>query len=259
MANAGMESFSAKVKALAETDSDILGVGIAGSAITNETDAFSDLDLVIVTKFAIAPDREKMRAFAQRFPGLIAEFTGEHVGEKRLLICLYDNPLLHVDFKFLQEHELDNRVENPVILFERNGILTQAFAESKPRWPSPDPQWIEDRFWVWIHYTLLKVGRGELFEALDCLTFLRGQVLGPLLHLKYGRLPRGVRRLEQVLSAEDLAVLQKTVPRHNRREIMEATGTSADLYRKLRRVDKPNAEAERAALTYLEKIGCSKA
>ena len=34
-------------------------------------------------------------------PGPHATFTGEHVGESRVLICLYGPPLLHVDLKFV--------------------------------------------------------------------------------------------------------------------------------------------------------------
>ena len=33
---------------------------------------------------------------------------------------------------------------------------------------------------MWVHYAAAKVARGELFEALDFMAFLRGQVLGPL-------------------------------------------------------------------------------
>ncbi|MER7057532.1 MULTISPECIES: hypothetical protein [unclassified Streptomyces] len=29
----------------------------------------------------------------------------------------------------------------------------------------PDLQWIEDRFWIWVHYGATKLGRGELFEV----------------------------------------------------------------------------------------------
>lgn len=49
----------------------------------------------------------------------LAAFTGEHVGEPRVVICLYDDPLLHVDFKFVTPRELDTRIEDPVVLWER--------------------------------------------------------------------------------------------------------------------------------------------
>jgi hypothetical protein len=50
---------------------------------------------------------------------LLAAFTGEHVGEPRLLICLFADPLMHVDLKFISLGQLSSRVEDPVILWER--------------------------------------------------------------------------------------------------------------------------------------------
>ena len=41
------------------------------------------------------------RDFAERLGPLLAVFSGEHVGEPRLLICLYGPPLLHVDLKYI--------------------------------------------------------------------------------------------------------------------------------------------------------------
>ena len=243
---------------MAKSDAAILAVAVAGSAITAETDEFSDLDLIIVTHESVAPGAAKMRAFAERFPGLVAAFTGEHVGESRLLICLYENPLLHVDFKFLQPHELEGRIENPVILFEREEILTRAHAASTAAWPMPDFQWIEDRFWVWVHYGAVKIGRGEFFEAADFLAFLRGQVLGPLFALKYGKLPRGVRRLEQFLSPEDLNDLKATHAPLDRKALILATHQAVEIYRKLRarniQTIKTNERAEQVATTYLQSL-----
>jgi len=259
MANAAIKSFSEKVIELAKADAAILAVAAAGSAITSETDEFSDLDLVIVTREAIAPDAEKMRAFVARFPGLIAAFTGEHVGERRLLICLYDKPLLHVDFKFLTADELGERVENPVILFERENILSGAYTASEARWPMPDLQWLEDRFWVWVHYAALKLGRGEFYETGDLLSFVRGQVLGPLLALKYGKLPRGVRKLETFLNAEDSTALQATFAPPEKQALARATYEAIVLYRRLRS-SLPvtglmrRVAAEKAAMDYLAQV-----
>ena len=42
----------------------------------------------------------------------------------------------------------------------------------------------------------MKIGRGEYFEALDFIGYLRSTVLGPMLHLKSGNLPGGVRKVE---------------------------------------------------------------
>jgi len=67
------------------------------------------------------------------------------------------------------------RVEDPAVLWERDGQLSAALRNGVARYPAPDLQWIEDRFWVWVHYGAAKVGRGELFEALDMLALLRSK------------------------------------------------------------------------------------
>jgi len=41
-----------------------------------------------------------------------------------------------------------------------------------------------------------KIGRGEYFEALDFISWLRVSVISPLFQLKGGRLPRGLRKVE---------------------------------------------------------------
>jgi len=135
-----------------------------------------------------------MLDYANRLGQLLSGFTGEHVGEPRVLICLYDNPLLHVDIKFLTLPEFHTRIETPVILFDKSGQLQHALNNSAPTFPFPDYQWIEDRFWIWVHYALLKIGRGEYLEAFDFFGYLRMVVFGPLLDIKNNNLPRGVRK-----------------------------------------------------------------
>jgi hypothetical protein len=49
--------------------------------------------------------------FAGALGPLLSAFTGDHVGEPRLLICLYGPPLLHVDLKFVTPADLAERVE----------------------------------------------------------------------------------------------------------------------------------------------------
>ncbi|HEY1054759.1 MAG TPA: nucleotidyltransferase domain-containing protein, partial [Emticicia sp.] len=166
------ESFIQRVISIIEKSPDMVGLAVAGSWITQETDAFSDLDLILISETKIAHDPTQMKAIANQFGTILSAFTGEHVGEPRVLICLYDEHLLHVDLKFLLPEEFYNRVENPVIVWERGSRLTEIISQTTSAWPYPDYQWIEDRFWVWIHYATLKIGRGELFETLDFISFL---------------------------------------------------------------------------------------
>jgi hypothetical protein len=94
------KAFADRVSINLQEDKAIIGLAAAGSWLTNEIDEFSDPDLIVVTKEKITDSKAKMLAYAKSFGNLLSGFTGEHVGEPRVLICLYDDPLLHVDIKF---------------------------------------------------------------------------------------------------------------------------------------------------------------
>lgn len=226
--------FAERVTEILKADSSVIGLAAAGSWLTNELDEYSDLDLILVTKEKVAGDKDLMLAYAERFGKLLAGFTGEHVGEPRVLICLYDEPLLHVDIKFLTLDELEQRIEDPMILLDKGGRLKDAIASTRPGYPYPDYQWIEDRFWIWIHYGLSKIGRGELFEALDFLAYLRMTVFGPLLHIKNGNLPKAVRKLETQISPADLDQLKQTLAGYDKASLINAVENCVFLYRSLR-------------------------
>ena len=228
------QAFAAHAAIIAEDDPSILGLAVAGSWLTQELDEFSDLDLVLITKENVGGNKEQMVSYAKKFGNLLNGFTGEHVGEPRLLICLYNNPLLHVDIKFITADELKTRVENPVLLFDRDGSLQQIIDSTSYQFPHPDHQWVEDRFWTWVHYALLKIGRGEYMEAHDFLAFLRMVVFGPLLHIKNNNLPRGVRKVETTIAAEDFNQLQQTLAANNKASLLSALEQSVQLYRSLR-------------------------
>jgi hypothetical protein len=228
------QAFAAHAAIIAEDDPSIEGLAVAGSWLTQELDEFSDLDLILITNEKTGGDKAKMMAFANKFGNLLNAFTGEHVGEPRLLICLYNEPLLHVDIKFITADELKTRIENPVLLFDRDGRLQQLIDSTSSQFPHPDHQWIEDRFWTWVHYALLKIGRGEYMEAHDFLAFLRMVVFGPLLHIKNNNLPRGVRKVETTIAADDFNQLQQTLAVNNKASLLTALDQSVQLYRSLR-------------------------
>lgn len=251
--------FANNVKRILETDDSVTGLAVGGSWLNSQMDEFSDLDLIIVTETKVSDDKNKMFDYAGRFGDFLSGFTGEHVGEPRLLICLYDNPLLHVDLKFVTIAEFQKRIETPAILLDKGGKLKAALENSTAEFPYPDYQWIEDRFWIWVHYALLKIGRGEYFETLDFFSFIRIMILGPLLHIKNGNLPRGVRKAETELTPEDLSDLKVTIPDYERHSLLESLRYSISLYRKLRsalfddRV-KLQKETEAKVMQYLDEI-----
>jgi hypothetical protein len=181
------------------------------------------------------------------------------VGEPRLLVCLYDNPLLHVDIKFLTLAEFHQRVEDPVVLFERDNQLTEVIKSTKAVWPPLDLQWIEDRIWTWVHYIASKAGRGEYFECIDGLGFIRLKVIAPLLQVKNKSLPRGLRKAETKLGLPDLENLKITLANYNHDSILRALDNTVSIYKSLRRkLFTPDiqlqAKAEQRSLAYLKEI-----
>ena len=253
------QDFAYKAAETVSTDPNVMGLAVAGSWITNELDEYSDLDLVLVTKEQISSDKQKMIDLAKRLGNFISGFTGEHVGEPRLLICLYDDPLLHVDIKFLTLQEFTNRIENPVVLFERDDQLTAIITSTEAKWPEPNFQWIEDRFWTWVHYACMKIGRGELMEAYDFLSFLRQTVFSPLMQVKNNKKVRGLRRVETQLSLSDLENLKITIAQYNKASIIKALDNSISIYKSLRRKLFPptitlQEKAEKRSLEYFKQI-----
>ena len=253
------KEFAEKVTAIIQKDPEVIGLAVAGSWIGNEMDEYSDLDLVLVTRENISGDKEKMLAYARSFGNFISGFTGEHVGEPRLFICLYDDPLLHVDIKFLTLPELQERVEDPVVLFEREHKLSDLIKNTKAHWPEPDLQWIEDRFWTWVHYACLKIGRGELMEAYDFLSFLRQTVLSPLMQLKNKKKVRGLRRVEAQLNPSDMENLKITIAQYNKTSVIKALDNAVSIYRSLRRKIYPESvqlqtQAEKKCMEYFSGI-----
>jgi predicted nucleotidyltransferase len=242
-----------------KSNSRVCGLAVGGSWITDDIDDFSDLDLII-----IAADDGYPRVFDERFAitkslgNNVSCFTGEHVGEPRLLICLFSDPLIHVDIKFVALRDFHERIENPWIAWEVDGVLTEALRQSAPKKLDPNLQWIEDRIWTWIHYGTAKVARGEIFEAVGFLSFLREQVLGPLALNINGKAGRGVRRIEQRLP--DFSIkLRKTLPSYEKRDCLDAIRAAAELYIELRaqnvgRKIKFNEKAESETLAYLAKV-----
>ena len=245
------------VIAAIQADPRVVGLTAGGSAATGTMDEFSDLDLVVVCRDEHQPELLRdAPAFADGLGPLLACFTGEHVGEPRLLIALYGPPPVHVDLKFVADSQLDQRVEDGLILWQRDGALDVALRRAVPTWPQPDPQWIEDRFWVWIHYGATKLGRGELFECLDMLAALRAMVFGPLIAHGGGYRANRVRRLEQ-LAPGLVPALEATIGDHTPPGCAAALRASVALYRQLRGDASALAwrtGAEAASLDYLAQI-----
>ena len=239
-------------------DARFVGLAVGGSYLDGTMDEWSDLDLVI----AVEPDEFEQvmldrREIASRMGTVLTSFTGEHVREPRLLICLYEDPLLHVDLKFVRLPDLSSRVEDPAVLWERDGRMSDALRVGTARFPQPRPAWIDERIWVWVHYVAAKVGRGELFEACASLSFLREQVLGPMALAVEGKRPSGVRKIEQYVP-DVVPRMRETLGTYDAAGCTAALRAAVALYRELRPQLAPlpagPGAGEEAALAYLARV-----
>lgn len=237
-------------------DPRLTAVLAGGSWLDGSLDQWSDIDLVLVAEDQSYDDvmrsREELAAGLGTF---LSAFTGEHVGEPRLLVCLYDQPVLHVDLKFVRAGDLADRVEDPVVLWDRDGRADEALAAGHGQWPSPAPDWFEPRLWTWVHYALTKVGRGELLEAAAMVDEIRLFVLGPLAQRRAGVRMRGMRHLERDAPAE-AARLAATVARPERTDVLRALRETVALYRDLRADAPPGrpSPAEQPVVALLEEM-----
>lgn len=235
-------AFLEKVREFVSKDHRFEALLGGGSLVHGGFDEHSDLDLVLIVKEEFYPDvMASRKAFAESVDVLVSAFTGEHVGEPRLLICLYQDALLHVDMKFVTMSDLDARIEIPAILWARNmDLIRKKLDSALIEWPNQSPQWFEDRAWIWLHYAITKAMRGELYEAIGMLAFFRDQVLGPMLHRRKGQNQRGVRRVEEIGGA----MLVPTIPCYCPKSVRDAIHASMDLYFKLREDQMPETSAK---------------
>ena len=90
---------------------------------------------------------------------------------------------------------------------------------------------------MWLHYGASKWARGEYFEAISTLDFLRSMVLGPMMQAQAGRPMRGQRRLETLPGARER--LLPTLAGYDAGEIRQALLNAVDAYVELRAADPP--------------------
>ncbi len=251
--------FLARIRDMVSSDARFEALLIGGSYIHGGLDEHSDLDFVlIVNEHDYADVMSSRRSFAEAAGPLLSAFTGEHVGEPRLLICLYGPPLLHIDFKFVPISDLDQQVEERAVLFARDPeAIDKRLAAGSVEWPNLSSDWFEDRAWIWLHYATTKLARGELYEAIGMLGFFREQVLGPLICRRAGKDQRGVRRLE-MLEHDVAGKLSATVARHDKASVKSALRAAIALYLDLRADDPgltPTRDMPQLLNEMLEQVG----
>lgn len=251
--------FISNALSILSPDPRLAGIAASGSFCENKMDEFSDIDLII----AVEPEKHQeimaeRNVIADSLGQLLSGFSGEHVGEPRVYICLYGPEPLHVDLKFVPLQDVVNKVDQPIVLWQKDNRLKHLLEQNKGHYPHPEPQWVEDRFWVWVHYAATKIGRGELFEAIEFLGFLRTSVLVPMIQVRSGLEPQGIRKVE----ATDKILADKllsTLAIYDRTSIVDALHACIEMYRNdcVTPADSGvtlKHKAQRSAMTYLNSI-----
>jgi hypothetical protein len=214
----------------AAADERVLGMCIGGSFAGGSPDVYSDVDLKLVVADDVYGDvAADLEGFAAAAGDVVASFRADHLGLPHLLIVLYDD-LIHADFLVLRRFELRaESAEVPlVVLWERDGAVSAEIATVQEGTPV-DVEWFERRIWTWLWYGQTKVLRGELYEALDMLGYIRDRVLFPLLSVTRGVKPSGSRRAES-LTGELAARFADTVASLDASSALEALRATAELY-----------------------------
>jgi hypothetical protein len=212
----------------------VLGMLIGGSFASGEADVYSDLDMqLVVGDEGVETTSAELRHMAEEAGPVVAAFYAEHVGLPYMLIVLYED-LIHADFEPVAVSHVGPRNAGLAahILWERDGIVSSALPGTHEDDPATDLRWIEDRMWTWSWHIQTKVLRGELYEALDGLQYVRDSVLFKLLAMRRGERPTGARRVE-ARTGEWTPQFAATLPVLSRESMMESLRASMTLYQLL--------------------------
>jgi hypothetical protein len=216
------------------TDPDVVAMVVTGSFATGIADELSDVDLRLYARpDAVEGVVARVPDLAAAAGSVVALFVAEHLAIPTLTIVLYDD-LVHVDFDVVAADRAaeDNDGLPAVVLWEREPI-----SDALPGTYAPEVaagvRWMEARIWTWSWYIQSKVLRGELYEALDGLQYVRDEVLFRLLAFHGERRPAGGRRAEAVVG-DHRDAFARTIPRSlDPATVLAALREEIDLYRVL--------------------------
>jgi hypothetical protein len=155
---------------------------LGGSLAAGQVDYFSDIDL-----YAFVWDDDFESAFAEReaiansWGSVLFHYLGDHMpAGKYQLIVWYEGPL-HLDLMFRKWPETAPhwKWRNSIILNDSGGVIARLKSESDLL-QSPDLTWeqlstLNQKFWGWVAYTFGMILRGELWEALDNIAWIRNE------------------------------------------------------------------------------------
>jgi hypothetical protein len=241
-------------------DQRFIAMAIGGSWINRQLDEFSDLDVYLLYDNHISLSLNEKKEILDSWGSQLCFYTNGHDADVTVSIYDFSPGLLHVDCRWTTLDRLKERVEDPEIIFDKKGLLSDFFKKHPNKgYRQPDLALNESRFWSWMHYVLSKIGRGEILEAYDYLCEVRSCCIGPMVLMKHGMRPYRMRMAEK-LPPNVLSAVLKTFPeRCDALSCLNATVSLIELYTQTRDSIKKsdlivNTAAENACKTYANYI-----
>lgn len=238
--------------AFAETDPRILGL-----ALHYQQNNWNAEEMVLVTSAeSFHRTAPHLKEIAASFGSLVLAYEPVGHTASRELICLFDDPVDRIDLIVMPLENLP--LTYSTILCQKGKALTDLLAGQRTVPPHVDLQWMEDRFWVWLHSAANSLREGALFETLEQIGNLRSQILAPLVLCKNKQPTDQLAALEEK-GGEDLGSLRATVPLYDARSCEISLREAAKLYVGLRETLAPDSlkrhqRAELAVMRHLHAV-----
>ena len=256
MALATQKEFLDRAVSIAEKDARFVGLALHEAA--DHEREFTSLELVFVcTPLAFGDCAGDLKGVAEALGPILLRYEQEKSDAEYELSCLYDEPLRRIDLRLLPTDGVA-LLHAPQILWDRDETLAKELAKHRDVTPPLDLQWMEDRFWLWLHGAAEALRQGAIFEALHQMSCLRTRILAPLL-LKKQALPSDALLALDTAGGDEISSLRATVPLYDARSCELSLREAAKLYVGLRETLAPenlrrHRRAEMAVMRHLHQV-----
>src|ERR1700681_504466 len=221
--------------AACQADDRVVAPVLGGSYASGQADAFSDLDLAVITTDATFDDFFSAREGFMRVLGE-ALFL-ESFDSPITLFAIFDDGT-ELELSIGRESQFDGILIGPyAVLVDKRGILSGAvFTGTRPT----EAEQIETLrrlvYWFWhdVSHCVAAVGRGQLWWAQGQLEVLR-RVCVELarLQMDFAEAPSGYDKVNQAVPVDVLAPLESTLCALQREPMVQALRDIVRFYRRL--------------------------
>jgi predicted nucleotidyltransferase len=221
--------------AACQADDRVVAAVLGGSYASGQADAFSDLDLAVITTDATFDDFCSAREGFMRVLG--EPLFLESFNSPITLFAIFDDGT-ELELSIGRESQFDGILIGPyAVLVDKRGILSGAvFTGTRPT----EAEQIETLrrlvYWFWhdVSHCVAAVGRGQLWWALGQLEVLR-RVCVELarLQMDFAEAPSGYDKVNQAVPVDVLAPLESTLCALQREPMVQALRDIVRFYRRL--------------------------